>query len=132
MKCVIAYTDGACSGNPGPGGWAAVLLDLSGHSREISGNKPDTTNNEMEMTAVLKALEALKEPCKVTIFTDSKLVIGWLQDGWKCKKSHIIRLRNEIRRAMEGHIVHFEKVAGHSGNSYNDLVDALAKEAVNE
>jgi ribonuclease HI len=129
MNKVSIYTDGSCSGNPGPGGWAAILLSGE-HYRELSGNKKHTTNNEMEMVAVLMGLNALKSPCEVTVYTDSQLVIGWLQEGYKCKASHIVRLRTEIQTVMAGHTVRFVKTDGHSGDPYNDLADALAREAL--
>jgi ribonuclease HI len=81
MKEVVIYTDGACSGNPGPGGWAAVLM-FGQHKKEISGFAPQTTNNRMEMTAVIKALAALKEPCQVTVYSDSELLVRAFNDGW--------------------------------------------------
>jgi len=81
LKSVKIYSDGACSGNPGPGGWAAILI-FGPHTKEISGYEPQTTNNRMEMTAVIQAFIALKEPCQVTVFSDSELVVKAFNDGW--------------------------------------------------
>ena len=81
MKTVILYTDGACSGNPGPGGWGAIL-EYNGVEKELSGGEPSTTNNRMELTAVIRGLEALKEPCRVELYSDSKYVIDGLSKGW--------------------------------------------------
>ena len=81
MKTVTIYTDGACSGNPGPGGWGAIL-EYMGHEKELSGGEKSTTNNRMELTAVIKALQALKEPCTVELYSDSKYVLDALQKGW--------------------------------------------------
>lgn len=134
---VIVYTDGACSGNPGPGGWAAVLI-WNGNRKEISGGEPYTTNNRMEMRAVIEAFSALKKPCTVKIHSDSALIInafvkGWVQSwqnkGWrKADKKPVENkeLWQEMLKAMAPHKVEWIKVKGHSGHELNDRVDALA------
>jgi ribonuclease HI len=134
---VIVYTDGACSGNPGPGGWGAVLI--SGKNRkEISGGHPATTNNRMEMQAVIEALKALKKPCYVKIHSDSALIInafqqnwigGWIRRGWKKADKKPVEnesLWKEMIEAMKPHQVEWIKVKGHSGDPLNELVDKLA------
>lgn len=131
MVKVEMYTDGACSGNPGPGGWGVVLLS-GDRQKEISGGAESTTNNAMELQAVLEGLRALKRACQVTVVTDSQNVIGWLGQGWKCRKSHLVKLRNAIHQEIKasGHTVEYQKVKGHSGDPLNDLADALATEAI--
>lgn len=141
MKKVNIYTDGACSGNPGPGGWAAVLI-YKGREKQISGFKPETTNNRMELTAVLKALRALKEPCLVTVHTDSAYIQkafeqGWInrweQNGWKTTAKKPVEnqdLWKDILAAAGEHEVSFIKVKGHSDDKYNNLCDSLAKKAI--
>ena len=140
-KNVIIYTDGACSGNPGPGGYAAILM-YNGQEKEIVGAEKDTTNNKMEMMAVLKGLEQLKYPCNVTIYSDSTYVVdsvekGWLF-GWK-KKNWIkadkkpvknVELWEEMLKYMSIHNIKFVKVKGHSDNEYNNRCDRLAVEAI--
>lgn len=137
---VIVFTDGACSGNPGPGGWGA-LLQWNGQEKELSGGAPDTTNNRMEMQAVIEALKALKKPCSVKIHSDSALIIntfkqnwinGWIKRGWK--KSNKKPVENQdlwkaMLTAMQPHDVEWIKVKGHSGNIRNERVDMLAVEA---
>lgn len=134
---VIVYTDGACSGNPGPGGWAAVLI-WNGKRKEISGGEPHTTNNRMEMRAVIEAFKAFKKPCYVKIHSDSALIInafikgwvqGWQKNGWrKADKKPVENkdLWQEMLEAMAPHKVEWIKVKGHSGHELNDRVDALA------
>lgn len=139
---VSAWTDGACSGNPGPGGWGVVLTTTVRNKqglpqtvcKKLSGGNPATTNNEMEMQAVLQAVKALKEPCKLTVYTDSQLVVGWLQSNWHCKKPHLQKIRNEIQVLvyMGEHTLEFVKVKAHSGNPMNELADSLAKAAIPE
>lgn len=131
MHKVIVYTDGACSGNPGPGGWAAVLT-CGEHEKHLSGGEPDTTNNQMELKAVLEGIRALKFPCSVTVVTDSQNVIGWLSQGWKRRNPQIVLLCRDIERAIKdgGHTVQFTKVAGHSGDRLNELADGLARAAI--
>ena len=136
---VEIYTDGACSGNPSPGGWAAVLkvkVITNGKPRtvtkELSGGKAETTNNEMEFEAVLQGLLALNQACYITIYTDSQLVIGYLCQGWKGNKAHLLRIKANITALCNemGHQVEFQKVKGHAGVTYNELADALAKAAI--
>lgn len=134
---VTLYTDGACSGNPGPGGWAAILI-WNGTEKEISGGEPDTTNNRMEMRAVIEGLKALKKPCKVTICSDSALIIdaftkgwidNWIRRGWlKADKKPVENkdLWLDMMNAMLGHQVTWKKVKGHSTDVLNNRVDALA------
>ena len=135
MKDVTIYTDGACSGNPGPGGWAAVLR-YGTAEKELSGGEKDTTNNRMELTAVIRALEALKEPCAVTVYTDSQYISRAMTEGWlaKWKAAGFTKkggLKNaELWRALDGllqrHEVRFQWVKGHADNEYNNRCDALA------
>lgn len=137
---VTLYTDGACSGNPGPGGWAAILI-WNGTEKELSGSAPATTNNRMEMRAVIEGLKALKKPCQVTICSDSALIInafekGWIDDwirrGWlKADKKPVENkdLWMELMNAMLGHKITWKKVKGHSTDDLNNRVDALAVKA---
>ena len=136
MKHVTIYTDGACSGNPGPGGWAAILI-YGEFRREISGGEVDTTNNRMELMGVIESLEALKEPCKVSLFTDSKYVSdalnkGWLDSwharGWKRKEGELKNpdLWKKVRELTNTHDVTMTWVKGHSDNEYNNRCDELA------
>jgi len=126
---VIVHTDGACSGNPGPGGWAAVL-STGAHRKEIAGRKPHTTNNEMELTAVLEGLRALKlTGLQVAIYTDSLLVIGWLTGEYKVKAAHIGELVDAIKTVAEGKFLTIDwfHVKGHSGNAGNERANRLAQ-----
>ena len=135
MKEVTIYTDGACSGNPGPGGWAAVLRYGSAE-KEMSGGEKETTNNRMELTAVIRALGALKEPCAVTVYTDSQYISRAITEGWlaKWKKAGFNKkggLKNaELWRELDGllqkHRVSFHWVKGHADNELNNRCDALA------
>lgn len=136
MKRVDIFTDGACKGNPGPGGWAA-LLRMGKHEKELSGGEPATTNNRMEMTAAIRALEALIEPCEVVLHSDSKYVLdgmtkwvaGWQKRGWKNASKQPVRnadLWHELIAAAKPHRVEWVWVKGHSGHTENDRVDALA------
>lgn len=139
-KTVIVYTDGACSGNPGPGGWAA-LLQWGPKEREITGSARDTTNNRMEMRAVIEALKALNQPCHVKIHSDSALIVNAFQQGWvdawlqrNWKKSNKKPVENqdlweEMLTAMQPHDVEWIKVKGHADNERNNRVDRLAVEA---
>lgn len=137
MKTVEIFTDGACSGNPGPGGWGAVLR-FAGKEKELSGGEKETTNNRMELTAVIKALSALKEPCKVMLTTDSKYVCdavnqrwvyGWKANGWRKadkKPALNVDLWEELLPLLETHEVEFLWVKGHAGHPENERCDALA------
>ncbi|NLB28891.1 MAG: ribonuclease HI [Clostridiales bacterium] len=138
MKKVTVYTDGACSGNPGPGGWGAVLM-YGKHRRELSGGAPVTTNNRMELTAVIEALSKLTEPCNVTLYTDSKYVSdainkGWLsswrRNGWRKKDGDVKNpeLWQRLVPLLEEHSVSFVWVKGHSDNEWNNRCDELAVE----
>ena len=128
---VTIHTDGACSGNPGKGGWAAILT-CGEHQKELSGGLPDTTNNRAELTAVLMGLDAIRVPCQVTIVTDSANVIGWLSQGWKRKNAQIAALCVEIERVIEAKslTVEFQKVAGHAGHPLNERADQSAVAAI--
>lgn len=138
---VIIYTDGSCSGNPGPGGWAAVMM-WRGVEKELVGHHPDTTNNRMEMMAVIQALRALKKKCNITIYTDSKYVMtgattwihNWKRNGWKtAAKNKPVEnedLWRELDIEMHRHHVKFEWVKGHAGDPLNERVDKLAREVM--
>lgn len=137
MKQVTIYTDGACSGNPGPGGWGAVLI-YRGIEKELSGGEANTTNNRMEMTAVISALQALKEPCAVELYSDSKYVIdalqkgwawGWRKKGWiKSDKKPALNpdLWETLLNLTVKHEMSYHWVKGHANNKYNERCDALA------
>lgn len=137
MKKVTIYTDGACSGNPGPGGWGAILM-YKQHKSEISGGEKDTTNNRMEMMAVLQALSALKEPCEVDLYTDSAYIYNcftknwiynWKKNGWKTSaKKEVLNqdLWEQLFRLSHTHKITWNKVKGHADNAYNNRCDALA------
>lgn len=138
---VILFTDGACSGNPGPGGWGALLI-WNKKEKELSGGEPVTTNNRMEMRAVIEGLKALNKPCHVKIHSDSALIIntfqkgwinGWQKRGWKKADKKPVEnqdLWQEMLQAMKPHTVEWVKVKGHSGHPLNDRVDALAVNAI--
>ena len=136
LQLVEIYTDGACRGNPGPGGWAA-LLRMGEKEKEIAGGEPLTTNNRMELLAAIRALEALKRPCRVELHTDSvyvkdgltKWIHGWKKNGWKTADKKPVKnaeLWQELVTACEPHRVEWHWVKGHSGHPENDRVDALA------
>lgn len=137
MKKIEIYTDGACSGNPGPGGWGAVLV-YNGKEKELSGSEKNTTNNRMELTAVIMALNALNQPCEVKLTTDSKYVCdavnkgwvySWRKNGWKKsdkKPALNVDLWKELLSLLEKHEVEFIWVKGHNGHKYNEICDALA------
>jgi ribonuclease HI len=141
MKELTIYTDGACSGNPGPGGWGAILL-YGEHRKELSGGEKLTTNNRMEITAVIEALKCLKEPCKVKVYSDSAYVVNcfrqgwmrnWKRNGWKNSKGLPVEnqeLWKELDRLMDKHQVEYIKVKGHSDNELNNHCDFLAREAI--
>jgi len=137
---VEIYTDGACSGNPGPGGWGCVLL-YNGHRREMSGGDPETTNNRMEMMAVIQALETLKRPCTAVIHTDSVYVMkgmtewleAWKNRGWKTaakKPVKNVELWQRLEQVINGHDVKWRWVKGHSGVPENERADELATSAI--
>ena len=137
MKDIIIYTDGACSGNPGVGGWAAILK-YKDKTKEICGGEQDTTNNRMELFAVIMALEALKEPCRVKLYSDSQYVVdaflqGWITNwqlnGWKTagkKEVKNVDLWERLLKQTALHQVEFIKVKGHADNEYNNRCDQLA------
>lgn len=139
MKQVDIFTDGACKGNPGKGGWGA-LLRMGGHERELAGSERETTNNRMEMTAAIRALEALKEPCAVTLHTDSRYVIdgvtkwvfGWQKKGWRTADNKPVKnedLWRALLAAARPHTVRWVWVKGHDGHAENERVDKLASDA---
>ena len=148
MKTVYIFSDGACSGNPGPGGWGAILrtLDENGHvnrESEISGGDPHTTNNRMELTGVIEALSRLKYPCEVIIRTDSRYVVDGITKGWakSWKRNNWIKsdkkpalnpeLWEKLLELCETHKVEFEWIKGHSGHPENERCDELAVAACN-
>lgn len=143
MKHITVYTDGACSGNPGPGGWAA-LLRYEGAERELSGGAPETTNNRMEMQAAIEALKALREPCRVSLHTDSAYLQrafteGWLdrwqRNGWKTASKKPVEnqdLWQELLALSKKHDVTWIKVKGHADDDLNNRVDRLAVAAVEQ
>ena len=126
MKTVTIYTDGACSGNPGPGGWGAILM-YGEHKKELSGGEKQTTNNRMELTGVIQALKALKEPCVVELYSDSKYVIDALEKGWaKGWKARGWDLWEILLQLCDYHTVNLHWVKGHASNPYNNRCDELA------
>ena len=136
MKTVTLYTDGACSGNPGPGGWAAILR-YGESGKELSGGEEETTNNRMELSGVIAGLKALKEPCAVELFSDSHYIVnalnnGWLRDwkrrGWKRRDGELKNpeLWQELDALLVTHSVSAHWVKGHAENEYNNRCDALA------
>lgn len=140
QKTVILYTDGACSGNPGPGGWGALLI-WNGKERELSGGAAQTTNNRMEMNAVIEGLKAIKEPCRVKIHSDSALIINafnqnwiknWKKRGWKKANKKPVENRDlweKMLTVMKPHTVEWIKVKGHSTDERNNRVDRIAVNA---
>lgn len=133
MERVTAYTDGACKGNPGPGGWA-VVLTYGEHEKVINGNAPLTTNNQMELQAVLGAVEALKKPVELHVYTDSELVINWLTGRIRRKQPAIKNLceRIEALAGEKGVKLVFHKVKGHSGDPLNEKAHTAANKAAEE
>ena len=141
MIRVEIFTDGACSGNPGPGGWGA-LLRCRGVEKELSGGEKETTNNRMELTAVISALAALKPPCAISLYTDSKYVMdgitrwlpNWKKNGWKTsnKKSPVknVDLWQRLDELAGGHEIRWIWVKGHAGHAENERVDELARNAI--
>jgi ribonuclease HI len=139
-EAVDIFTDGACSGNPGPGGWAAILR-VSRHEREIFGGEERTTNNRMELMAVIRALEALKRPSAIRLHTDSRYVMdgaakwlkNWKANGWKTADKKPVKneeLWRALDAAMSQHKISWKWVAGHSGHPENERADALARAAI--
>ena len=141
MDNIILYTDGACSGNPGPGGWGAVLI-FNGIEKELSGANPNTTNNVMEITAVIEGLKALKRPCNVNIYSDSAYVVNcfekdwinnWIKNNWVNSKKEPVKNKElwlELYNLTKIHKVTFNKVKGHSNVKYNNRCDELARSAI--
>ncbi len=141
MTEVIIYTDGSCSGNPGPGGWAAILMH-DNDEREISGSEADTTNNRMELRAVVESLRVLKKPCRALVHTDSAYIANafndgwinnWIKRGWRTAAKKPVKNKDlwvDLLAAMDIHDVKFVKVKGHSTNVINNRVDELAVAAM--
>jgi ribonuclease HI len=136
---VTIYTDGSCLGNPGPGGWAAILK-YGNHERELLGGEPDTTNNRMELRAGLEALRALIEPCQVTLFTDSEYMKkgvtewmpNWKRRNWRRKGGKLanVDLWMKLDEEMARHEINWRWVRGHAGNTMNERVDQLARKGI--
>lgn len=142
MQTVKIYTDGGCRGNPGIGGWGA-LLKMGGHKKTIKGNEKDTTNNRMELTAAIKALQGLKKPCHVILTTDSKYVQdgitkwleNWKKNNWKTAAKKPVKnqdLWQQLDKAVQRHSIEWAWVKGHAGHAENELVDDLANQAMDE
>jgi len=140
LKKVTIYTDGGCHGNPGPGGWAAVLL-WNGRTKELNGGDPATTNNRMELQAAIAGLGALREPCEIEFFTDSEYlrkgitewIKGWKARGWQTRQKTPVKnddLWRALDDAVQGHSIVWRWVKGHAGNHYNERCDVLAGEAI--
>lgn len=141
MQDVTIYTDGACSGNPGPGGWGAILM-YNDYKKEICGGNKNTTNNIMEVSAVIEALKLLKSPCNVTLYSDSAYVVNcfnqgwiynWIKKGWKTAGNEPVKnkeLWQELYELTKVHKVKFVKVKGHSDNEYNNRCDELARSQI--
>lgn len=141
MEKVIIYTDGACSGNPGPGGWGTILM-YKDSKKEISGAKKDTTNNVMELTAVIEGLKMLKYPCDVEIYSDSAYVVNafnqkwidsWIKNNWKTSGKETVKNKEiwqELYDLTKVHNVKFIKVKGHSDNEFNNRCDEMARNAI--
>ena len=139
---VVIYTDGACSGNPGPGGWGAILIS-GANEKELWGGEPATTNNRMELTAAIRALEALKRPCRVELHTDSQYVrngimewlAGWKRRAWRTADKKPVKnedLWRALDEARQRHEVDWRWVKGHAGHELNERADALARRGVEE
>ncbi len=142
MKKIEIYSDGACRGNPGPGGWGA-LLRYDGHEKRLYGAEPQTTNNRMELKATIEALRALRQPCEVTVWTDSQYVKkgmtewlpGWKAKGWKTAARAPVKnadLWQELEQAASRHRVDWQWVKGHAGHEGNEEADRLANQAIDE
>jgi ribonuclease HI len=139
---VVIHTDGACSGNPGPGGWGAIL-SFGDHERELKGGEPHTTNNRMEMMAAISALEALKRPCRVDLYTDSEYLRGgitgwinaWKRNGWRTADKKPVKnvdLWQRLEAALAPHEVRWHWLRGHAGHAANERADELARAAIAE
>jgi ribonuclease HI len=137
---VVIYTDGACRGNPGPGGWGAILI-YGGHEKEICGGEPDTTNNRMELMAAIQALELLTRPCEIELYTDSQYVRTgisqwlslWKARGWRTQSKGAVKNEDLWRRldvAQERHTIDWRWVKGHNGHPLNERADALARQGM--
>ncbi len=140
MSTVAIWTDGACSGNPGPGGWGVILV-AGEHRKELFGGEPDTTNNRMELMAAISALEALKKPCDITLHIDSQYVRqgitqwihGWKKNGWKTADKKPVKnaeLWQRLEQATKRHRIDWQWVKGHAGDPMNERADELAREGV--
>jgi len=141
MKTVTIYTDGACSGNPGPGGYGAVII-YGNHRKEISGGEPKTTNNRMEIMGVIKGLQLLKEPCTVNLYSDSRYVVDAIEKGWAIRWKANNWMRNKkdpalnpdlwetLLELLKTHKVTFHWVKGHAGHPENERCDELARTAI--
>lgn len=141
-QMVTIYTDGACRGNPGPGGWGAIL-ECAGKEKELYGGEADTTNNRMELTAVIKALESLSRPCEITLFSDSKYVLqgitewvhNWKKRGWRTankKPVMNVDLWKQLDSLVPTHQIDWQWVKGHSGDPGNELADELANRGIDD
>jgi len=139
---VVVHTDGACSGNPGPGGWGAIL-HWGDHERELKGGEPHTTNNRMELMAAISALESLKRPCVVDVHTDSQYlrngimqwINNWKRNGWRTASKEPVKnvdLWKRLDSALHTHTVRWHWVKGHAGHDLNERADELAREAITE
>lgn len=142
MKKITIYTDGACKGNPGPGGWG-VLLEYNGRKKTLHGGEPLTTNNRMEMMAAISALETLREACEITLFTDSKYVMqgltewlpGWKARGWKTASKQPVKnqdLWERLDAAVQRHKIEWRWVKGHAGDPGNEMADQLANQGIEQ
>jgi len=139
---IVIYTDGACSGNPGKGGWGAILM-FKEHEKKISGGLKETTNNQMEIRAVIEALKTIKKPNEIIINTDSKYVMdgitkwinGWKKNGWRTADRKPVKnseLWQELDEEVGKHMIEWRWVKGHSGNKYNDIADELARHGISK
>jgi len=142
VKKITIYTDGACKGNPGPGGWG-VLLEYNGRKKTLHGGEPLTTNNRMEMMAAISALETLREACEITLFTDSKYVMqgltewlpGWKARGWKTASKQPVKnqdLWERLDAAVQRHKIEWRWVKGHAGDPGNEMADQLANQGIEQ